>query len=729
METRAEIESRVCEITSEAEPYRFAWIGEHDSESETVIPRAAAGIDSGYLDAVEITTDDSESGRGPTGRAVRTRELQVMQNIPENDEYDPWREDALERGYRSSAAVPIVYDDTLYGVLNVYADRTHAFDQRERELLLELAGDVAHAICHAEIQARQRRQERVLNNLPIGVYRATPGAEGRVVDANPALADVFDAESADDMIGRKVTDFYTDPEDRLELSRQLEKEGIVRNVELPQETIAGEEIWVAVTAIRTEEDGEVYFDGSIREITERKERERRLRLFRNAVEASGHSIYFTDVDGTIQYVNPAFEEISGHPASEAIGETPRILQSGEHDEAFYEEMWETILSGEIWRNEIVNTSKSGERYVVDQTIAPVEGESGDVTHFVAVNADITEHKERERKLERSREQWRALFESSPDAIAVHDASGDVIAVNEQNVENLGYTREELLSMNVADFDVENTREELRGLWAAMDVGERAKVEGKHRRKDGSTFPVAVWVTKTEFGGETRFVALGRDITERKAYEDELEQQNERLEAVVDVIGHDLRNPLNVLEGRLSLLDEEYRTEHLVAAERALERAETLLEDLRVLADIGDPVQAFDSVDLSAAVLDCWQTIPTEDATLDVGTNRTVRADRRRLRHLLENLLGNAVEHGGPDVTVTVGDLEGGFYVEDDGQGIPIERRGDVFESGFSTTDRGAGLGLSIVEQVVEAHDWEIDVTGSDADGTRFEITSVEFDGE
>jgi PAS domain S-box-containing protein len=126
------------------------------------------------------------------------------------------------------------------------------------------------------------------------------------------------------------------------------------------------------------------------------------RLFRKAVEASGHSVYFTDRNGVIQYVNPAFEETTGYTAEEAVGKTPRILKSGEHDEAFYEELWETILAGDVWRNELINRRKSGERYVVDQTIAPVE-DDGRITHFVAINVDITDQHDYERRLEQQNE--------------------------------------------------------------------------------------------------------------------------------------------------------------------------------------------------------------------------------------------------------------------------------------------------------------------------------------
>ena len=132
---------------------------------------------------------------------------------------------------------------------------------------------------------------------------------------------------------------------------------------------------------------------------DRISRERSLRSFERAVEQSGHAIIITDTAGTIEYVNPAFEELTGYAAEEAIGRNPRVLKSDAHDPAFYEEMWETILGGEVWQNEIVNERKDGERFVVDQTIAPIYDGDGTIKRFVAVNKDITDLKERERNLE------------------------------------------------------------------------------------------------------------------------------------------------------------------------------------------------------------------------------------------------------------------------------------------------------------------------------------------
>lgn len=127
--------------------------------------------------------------------------------------------------------------------------------------------------------------------------------------------------------------------------------------------------------------------------------EETLSSFEQAIEQSGHAIFITERDGTITYVNPAFEDMTGYPAEEAIGRNPRILRSGEHEQAFYQALWETILSGEVWSEEVVNEDKNGERFSVDQTIAPITNADGKISQFVAVNNDITELKQRERNLE------------------------------------------------------------------------------------------------------------------------------------------------------------------------------------------------------------------------------------------------------------------------------------------------------------------------------------------
>ncbi|WP_066413306.1 hybrid sensor histidine kinase/response regulator [Halorubrum aethiopicum] len=230
--------------------------------------------------------------------------------------------------------------------------------------------------------------------------------------------------------------------------------------------------------------------------------------------------------------------------------------------------------------------------------------------------------------------------------------------------------------------------------------------------------------------------------------DELKRQNERLQEFADVVSHDLRNPLTVAEGRLRLVEEECDSEHLEGVIRAHDRMNELIQDLLTLAREGEEVGDLEPVALADLLESCWVHVDRPPgARIRVDVDRTVRADRTRLQQLFENLLRNGVEHGstgsrtasgddvehgrssdGDAVTVTVGELPDGtgFYVEDDGIGIPPDAREDVFDPGYSTDEGGTGFGLSIVRQVVEAHGWEIRAVEGSEGGARFEVAGVEF---
>ena len=220
-----------------------------------------------------------------------------------------------------------------------------------------------------------------------------------------------------------------------------------------------------------------------------------------------------------------------------------------------------------------------------------------------------------------------------------------------------------------------------------------------------------------------------DITDRKRREQELERQNDRLEAFASVVSHDLRNPLSVAEGHLELARQECASEHLERVQGAHDRMNVLIDDLLALAREGEAATDREAVDLAAVVERCWANVETAGATLAVDVDRTVYADESRLQQAFENLVRNAVEHGGESVTVTVSELADGFYLEDDGPGVPAGDRDSVFDVGFSTAGDGTGFGLSIVREIVEAHGWAVGVAEGAAGGARFEITGVdELDG-
>ena len=219
-----------------------------------------------------------------------------------------------------------------------------------------------------------------------------------------------------------------------------------------------------------------------------------------------------------------------------------------------------------------------------------------------------------------------------------------------------------------------------------------------------------------------------DVTEREQYRRELERQNERLDRFASIVSHDLRNPLNVAQGRIDMTLEEHPDDDgLTAAKRALDRMEALIEDVLRLARLGQPIDETTRVNVASVAADAWEMVESGAATLAVegGFDRDVGADRHRLQQLFENLFRNAIEHGGSDVTIAVGSLDdGGFYVADDGVGIPEEARDKLFEFGYTTAATGTGFGLAIVEEVVHAHDWSIRVVDADGGGARFEIRTA-----
>ena len=329
---------------------------------------------------------------------------------------------------------------------------------------------------------------------------------------------------------------------------------------------------------------------------------------------------------------------------------------------------------------------------------------------------------------------------STNLLTVLDGDGTVRYESPAIERVFGFDQDELVDEPVAEYFHPDDRGDVVEAFetvVASDGHTVETVEYRHRRADGSY----TWVESVASANPTPggyYVVNTRDISDRKRRERMLKRANERLDAFVSVVSHDLRNPLSVAQGYLELAEEEAPTEHHEPVENALTRMETLISELLADARDRDRTTDVEPVDLAALGETCWRTVETADASLAIEVGRTIRADRSRLRQLLENLYRNAVEHGstsppsqpqedgGDEVAVTLGSLPAGFYVEDDGGGIPADERDRVFDVGYSTASNGTGFGLDIVQQVADAHGWGLRLTDGTAGGARFEITGVEF---
>jgi PAS domain S-box-containing protein len=314
-----------------------------------------------------------------------------------------------------------------------------------------------------------------------------------------------------------------------------------------------------------------------------------------------------------------------------------------------------------------------------------------------------------------------------DGFFVLDRDRSVVYWNESIPGVTGYDNAEIDGMDPTTFFAPDDRERIvDAIDEAFETGQ-ATVEAVVQRRDGGEVPVEFRGSRlTDETGTTVAVAgVARDVSDRAAYERELERQNERLEELISAVSHDLRNPLNVISGRIQLAREmDDAEEHFEAVERSTDKMATLIDDLVTLARKGKPVEETQTVALATLVDKVWRDTEAPDASLDVATDRRLRADEDRLRRLLEQLLDNAVRHGGDDVSITVDDVADGFYVADDGPGIPEGDRDRLLEYGETTEQAASGLGLALVRRIAEAHGWTMAITDGRAGGTRVEITGL-----
>ncbi len=271
-------------------------------------------------------------------------------------------------------------------------------------------------------------------------------------------------------------------------------------------------------------------------------------LIHDVLDTAEIGVFVLDENFDVVWINSTTERYFGLNREDVIGRdkrqlvTERIGPHIEGEKAFTESVlatYEDNTSTEMFECH-VSAGEDGETRWIEHRSMPIE--SGQYAGGrIELCYDISERKERERELERARGRLRVLFDEAPDAIVIHDEDGEILDTNEQNVENLGYARDELTSMNVTDYEVGVDAEKARQYWAEMAVGETVKVDGEHERSDGSQFPVEVWVSKIEVHGEPRYLALSRDITERKKRERRLERQREQLAAVnnLNAMMHDV----------------------------------------------------------------------------------------------------------------------------------------------------------------------------------------------
>ena len=483
-----------------------------------------------------------------------------------------------------------------------------------------------------------------------------------------------------------------------------------------------------------------------------------LALQAAALKAAANSIVITDKDGAIVWTNPAFSAETGYAPEEVVGKTQRILKSGQQDVEFYDDLWKTITSGQIWYGEITNRRKNGTLYVEEMSITPVRSEQGEITHFVAIKQNITSRKQSEEALRQAEEKYRGMFEDAVVGIFRTTPAGQLLSANRALAQLCGYDSPKEMLDNVKDmardvYSEPETRETFKRLLA--EKGVVRNFEYQIHRRDGSV----AWLLqnaralKNEKGEILYYEGTMHDVTERKILEEQL-RQSQKMEAVGRLAGgvaHDFNNALGVIMGYGELLDLNLPPDsplHKNAKEiiKAGQRAASLTRQLLAFSrkQTIQPVV----LDLNSVIIETEKMLHRligEDIDLTIireSKLKNVKADRGQITQILMNLAVNArdaMPEGGKLLIETANAelteaearqyqfVEPGQFVlvrvSDTGCGIDPTTLTHIFEPFFTTKAEGVGtgLGLSMVYGIVKQSNGYIVVDSEVGKGTTFRI--------
>jgi len=446
--SRSMAETRACEIISDSDPYLFAWIGDVDADTQRIESRASAGVEQEYLEQITVTADKTATGHGPGGTAIRERRVAVSQNIDKDPEFEPWRDDALERGYRSVAAVPLEHDDTLYGELVVYADRSDAFDESERELLADLGEDIGHAIHSLELQKTLReerdRRQALFENTPTPVI-AGEGSDAtrRIADVNDAFEEVFGYESGE-VIGTDVTEAII-PDDEMADHEEFQTRataGEPITTEVERMTADGRRKFLLhIIPYGWDSDGPEGTYAWYTDITDRKQREQQLErtntVLRTIVENLPMGVVVEDAERNILMANDQLGEILGVPVAgdDLIGRdcdtAAKELQDLFADPGeFIDTLNERMEQRELVQNEEIHLADGR---VLERDYLPYSLPEGEANLWLY--RDITDRKEERARLEFLETLENRLTELSIEFL--NTEGKDIGALIDNALENIG----------------------------------------------------------------------------------------------------------------------------------------------------------------------------------------------------------------------------------------------------------------------------------------------------
>lgn len=490
---------------------------------------------------------------------------------------------------------------------------------------------------------------------------------------------------------------------------------------------------------------------SAEDITEKKKNDEQLRLLSTSVEQSPVGKVITDPQGVIQYVNKSFCRISGYAREEVIGKNPRMLQSGYHTKEFYENLWNTILSGKTWEGEFRNKRKNGELYWESAIISPIINEEGDITHFIEVKEDITEKRRIEKLIRSQNELLNVMFENIPVILWRSDPEINTVWYNKEFSKKIGWETKATSNINYMLEKCYPDPDYRKSVVAFMERADSSWKEFVLTNCEGRRVPCLWSNIKLKDGS---LIGIGIDLTDRKEYERDLIEAKERAESADKLkteflaqMSHEIRTPINAVIGNHNLLRElvgkEFLDEYIdifTGIESASRRIIRTIDLILNMAEIqsGSYLPDFSEINLEKGVFDRLIKefkIPAELKKLDLVfeseiDNPVIVGDEYSIIQIFSNVIDNAVKYTNKGkVKIKICSDLNRIIVEisDTGIGISKEFMENLFdafaqeEAGYSRSYDGNGLGLALVKKYCEINSAHIEAESEKNVGSTFRV--------
>ncbi|MBN1796358.1 MAG: PAS domain S-box protein [Sedimentisphaerales bacterium] len=530
--------------------YRLVWIGFCDEKTKQVVPEAQAGFEEGYLDSIKITYNGTKYSKGPTGTALRTGKPCVMRFIATDPAYKPWRQEALKRGYHSSAAIPIFGEKQVIGALNVYADKEDAFDDEEIKLLEELAHDISTGLRAIDEEIKCKIAEQALrdNEMTLQtIIKVSPlpiimlDTEGKVDSIwNPAAESVLGWKRKE-VLGKQYPAIPEGKEKEFteNLKRSSRSENI-KGAEVRRIKKDGTPIdYHIFTAPVHDRNGNVKnIMAILLDITEKKQAEQILKQsearYRTIIQTAMDGFWLSDIHGHILEVNDAYCRMSGYSREELTQMSIQQLEAVETSSEVIHHIREIVTDG-MDSFESVHRCKDGSLFNVEVSTHYLPIEGGRLFCFFR---DITERKKAQKELQRLAGFWESIVENANVYMNVVDENRNVLMWNKAAERISGYSADEVVGHDkIWQWQYPDQQYRKKIIEAATQVlggKELKEFESIIATKSGEKRVIS-WYSRNltdENGRPIGSVATGIDITERKKAEAKILDTQKQLKSMV-----------------------------------------------------------------------------------------------------------------------------------------------------------------------------------------------------